>query len=314
MTAAVIAPEPIGLDLEMAAARLKQAALSAGSGDPGRSIVETRALQLVERAWWHEDMPALAAREERSVPFRHRTVAVYRLVPPGGSAGAPLVYIHGGGWRFGATALDEGFLRKLAVESSRTIVSIDYTLAPEERFPWPVEEIDAVLDAVPDWLGPDGSYAIGGCSAGANLGLAVALRRRDRGARLPERMVLFYGVYDCDLDTASYHRFGGSEYGLGRDRMAEHWAQYVPDPARRTDPLASPLHADLAGLPPAFLAAAGADPLYDETIAMAARLSAAGVPAALKEYPGVCHGFVHLSRMVGLARQAIADAAAFLKE
>ncbi|MBC8158349.1 MAG: alpha/beta hydrolase fold domain-containing protein, partial [Alphaproteobacteria bacterium] len=118
---------------------------------------------------------------------------------------------------------------------------------------------------------------------------------------------------DRDFDTASYHAFGGGAFGLTRDDMMAYWRAYIPDDVDPTNPRASVLRADLRGLPPTHLCAAGVDVLRDETLDMNERMTAAGVATELKRYPGVCHGFAGLGRMVDASDAAVANAAAFAR-
>lgn len=144
--------------------------------------------------------------------------------------------------------------------------------------------------------------------------MAAALARRDRGKPSTLGLLLFYGVYGADLDTASYRRFGDGRFGLSRERMANFFALYDAAGARDSDALITPLLADMAGLPPTWLLAAGLDVLRDDTLALHGRLVAAGVPATLRFEPRVVHGFINRGRMVGAARRSLAAAGQFLSE
>ncbi|HCK83064.1 MAG TPA: esterase, partial [Hyphomonadaceae bacterium] len=153
--------------------------------------------------------------------------------------------------------------------------------APEVKFPAPVE--DCVAAAL--WaqeharaLRVDPSkIALGGASAGANLAMAATLMMRDGGLALPRFLLLLYGVYAMRTDTESYRLFGDGNYGLGAEALDFFMSLYLRDAADRANPLASPVLADLRGLPPAFVAIAGLDPLRDDSRALTHELRAAGV-------------------------------------
>jgi acetyl esterase len=154
--------------------------------------------------------------------------------------------------------------------------------------------------------------AVCGDSAGGNLAAAVSLLARDRDGPGLAFQVLVYPITDCDLDTPSY-RENAEGYLLTREGMRWYWEQYVPDPAERGQPLASPLRAaSVRGLPPALVITAEYDPLRDEGEAYADRLAAAGVPVALTRYPGMVHGFFRFTSTLDGARTAVAEVAAAL--
>jgi acetyl esterase len=230
-----------------------------------------------------------------------------------------LVYYHGGGWVIGNLDTGDSQCRMLANRAPAVVVSVDYRLAPEHRFPAAVEDCYAALEWVfrnADRLDVDPSrIAVGGGSAGGNLAAAVALMARDRGGPRLAYQVMFYPATNLrDLSTASHRDFANG-YGLTREHVEFFRDSYLPDVADRKNPYASPLLAEsLEGLPPAIVITAGFDVLRDEGIAYAERLEAAGVPAASVEYPSMIHGFVSMDRVFGEAVDAIDEAAAGLSE
>lgn len=261
----------------------------------------------------NEDPPALARVEDRTIPGPFGATRLRLYDPLASTTPRPaLIYFHGGGWVIGDLETEDRSLRQLALASGAAIVSVDYKLAPEHKFPKPVEDCAAAFTWIADHaaeLGLDPArLAVGGASAGANLALASTLLRRDRGDRCPCFMLLFYGVFGDGMETESYRLFGGGDYGLGHDAMAFFYSLYLNDPAQRTAPLVSPVLADLHGLPPVFLSVAGLDPLRDDSRLLASRLRTAKVPADIKEYPGVVHGFTLMGRMLDAANKALDDA------
>jgi acetyl esterase len=231
-----------------------------------------------------------------------------RLYRPDDGSRTTLVYLHGGGWVTGDLEYSDPLCRHLAAVASCTVLSVDYRLAPEHPFPTPLEDAYGALRWAAAELTDGGQLAVGGDSAGGALAAACALRARDDGLRLAGQL-LVYPVLDADFTRDSYTTNEGMV--LGPQEMAWFWDHYLPDPAARTHPLASPLQAaDLSGLPPTVLVVADLDPLRDEGLAYAARLSEAGLPVRLRRVPGLVHGFLRFSaRVDSAAAQAPAIAA-----
>lgn len=241
-----------------------------------------------------------------------------RWYDPDGRPQAPLLlYLHGGGWVVGDLEIEDRALRMLALASGAKIVSLDYRLAPEHPFPAAIEDTVAACG----WLrehaqelgGSTRALALGGASAGANIALAAALRLRDEALPLPAQLVLFYGVYGADRNTESDRLFGTPEFSGPLANMELFYSLYAGSPEQRRDPLVAPLLADLKGLPPTFLNAAGIDPLRDDSRQLRDRLQQSGVPVSYVEYPGVVHGFTQFTLTSTTARKALADAGAAIR-
>ncbi|HEY4096571.1 MAG TPA: alpha/beta hydrolase [Baekduia sp.] len=238
-------------------------------------------------------------------------------VPDGAPAGgALLVYFHGGGWVQGSVATHDPACRLLAHLSGVRVLSVDYRLAPEH--PYPAAADDAVAAyawaaSAGERLGIDPArIAVGGDSAGGNLAAVVAQAARDDAA-LPDAafQLLIYPAVDLAGKAESVRTFA-SGFLLTEAGMDWYVDKYVPDPSRRSEPRASPLRAaDLAGLPPAYLATCVPDPLRDEGEAYAARLREAGVAVSLQRHHQL-HGFVNTSAIPssGQALAVIAGALA----
>ena len=226
--------------------------------------------------------------------------------PPG-----VVVYYHGGGWVMGSVDDWDAACRALAVGSGCTLVSVDYRLAPEHRFP---AAADDAYDAVSWVSSPDGPadgrpLVIAGDSAGGNLAAVTALRARDVSAPALALQMLVYPVTDYDLDRSSYHVYNGTEFILNRRDVSWFWDQYAPDASARANPYASPLRAgSLAGLPPVYLVTAEHDPLRDEGFAYADRLRAARVPVEHRHFGSQIHGFFTRVNMLDDADKAMHDA------
>ena len=229
---------------------------------------------------------------------------------------AALLFIHGGGWVAGDLDTNERTLRLLALESGLRILSIDYPLSPEAKFPVALD----VCTAVARWARTEGHewgldpdrLGLGGDSAGGNLALATAMDLRDAREDWLRYLLLVYPALSPSGDTPSYRTFGTGDYGIGLQGMRFFWNSYLNSEADHANPRAAPLLAGKNGLPPTCLLTAGLDPLTDECLTLARQLESAGVPLQHHHYDGVIHGFFSMSRMLDAGARAVADAAAFL--
>jgi len=249
-----------------------------------------------------------------------------RVLVPAGHITALVVYYHGGGWVIGSIETHDHLARVLANRLQAAIVSVDYRLAPEHRFPTAVEDSWAALlwadERITEIAGGPVPLVVMGDSAGGNLAAVVARRARDAGAPQLANQVLVYPVTDADFDTAS-SLDPENQLLLTRDAMIWFWDHYAPDLADRKHPDASPLQAaDLSGLAPAIVLTAEHDPLRDEGEAYAERLGQAGVPVVHRRFAGQMHAFFtligvlpgsaegvdyvadHLGRQLAAAREA----------
>ncbi|MEZ0359768.1 alpha/beta hydrolase [Mycobacterium sp. SA01] len=227
-----------------------------------------------------------------------------------------LVYAHGGGFVFCDLDSHDGLCRNLANSTPAVVVSVEYRLAPEHRWPTAAEDVFAATrwaaSHAAELGGDPGRIAVGGDSAGGNLAAVTAVMARDRDSVAIAAQLLLYPVIAADFDTESYRRYGRGYYNP-RPALQWYWDQYVPAVEDRQHPYASPLQADLTGLPPAVVVVAGHDPLRDEGNAYADALTAAGVPTTRCSYDGGIHGFMTMP-MLDLAHQARRDAARSLGE
>jgi acetyl esterase len=220
-------------------------------------------------------------------------VRIYRPDRPG--ALPVLVYAHGGGFVFCDLDSHDGLCRDFANRLAAVVVSVDYRLAPEN--PWPTAAYDFAAAAHwasdnADAIGGDARrLAVGGDSAGGNLAAVAAVMSRDRGGPPIAAQLLIYPVIAADFDNDSYRLFGKGFYNP-KPALQWYWDQYVPAPDDREHPYASPLRADLVGLPPAIVVVAGHDPLRDECLAYADALEAAGVVTVRCRFDGGIHGFM----------------------
>jgi acetyl esterase len=228
-----------------------------------------------------------------------------------------LLYMHGGGWVVGDLDSHDSTCRALAVRTGCLVLSVDYRLAPEHRFPAAVEDGWATLEWLHDnaaSIGVDPNrLAVGGDSSGGNLAAVLARWSRDRGGPRIAAQVLIYPVIDFNLESPSY-RAMGSGFGLTRDSMRWYWEQYLADPGDGASPDASPLRAgNLKDLAPALVITCAFDPLESEGSAYAAALSAAGVPVEHIHEKDMIHGYIRMAGVIGRARKSWDDCARFLR-
>lgn len=229
-----------------------------------------------------------------------------------------LVYAHGGGWVLNDLDTHDHVCRALANAAECAVVSVDYRLAPEHKFPAAAEDVYAAIDWVATHAASIGAdrkrIAIGGDSSGGNLAAVAALMSRDRGGPALRYQLLVYPITDYSFDTRSYQEFAEGYY-LTRDNMIWFWQHYLADEADGAHPYASPLRAaDLSSLPPALVITAQYDPLRDEGEAYARRLSEAGVEVALRRYEGMIHAFFGNAPKLDAGKEAIQEAACHLKQ
>jgi acetyl esterase len=226
-------------------------------------------------------------------------------VPDGAPRPAPaLVYFHGGGWVVCDLDTHDGLCARLARDGQCRVISVDYRLAPEHRFPTAVEDACAAVAWVRDnaeRLGVDPArIAVAGDSAGGNLSAVVARRMRDAVAF----QVLLYPAVDATRSCPS-HDSMGERYFLSQENIDWYLGHYVPKGGDLKHPDLSPLFAeDLAGLPPALVITAGFDPLRDEADAYAQRLREAGVQVEYREHESLIHGFLLMYEAIPAAARA----------
>ena len=237
------------------------------------------------------------------IPFRRYSNTPDQALPA-------LLYLHGGGWVVGDLDSHDSTCRAIARRAGCAVVSLDYRLAPEHRFPAAVDDAWAALT----WLAErERRIAVGGDSSGGNLAAVVARRARERGGPAVAAQVLIYPVIDCDMQTPSYQS-AATGYGLTRDSMRWYWDQYLPDESARTTPDASPLRArDLSGLPPALILTCELDPLASEGVAYVTALKDAGVRVEHIHEPDMIHGYIRMAGVISRARKSWDDIAGFLR-
>jgi acetyl esterase len=280
--------------------------LEARRDDPPRSslsIGQTR--ELMRRANALAGPPAALPRVEDfaihgRIPARQYWPALEPRLPL-------VVYFHGGRFFSGDLESHDALCRSIALASGRRVLAIDYRLAPEHRFPC---AIDDACEAVAWALEQQVAVAVAGDSAGANLAAGAAIAHRRAGLKA---QLLVYPMIDATCRSRTYDEFAAG-YGPGATDMRRGWQEYLPPGADPRDPRVSPLFAtDVTGVAPAQILLAEYDTLRDEGEEYARKLEVCGAPVMCKRYPGTIHGFFAMGGIVGAARRAMDDAAAFLR-
>ena len=260
--------------------------------------------------------PNLALVRDLVAPTPNARIPVRAYVPRNQTDLPLLVYFHGGGWVVGDLDIADWLCRSIALAADCVVFSVDYRLAPENKFPTPVEDCYWAMK----WVTETGieryadlrRVAVGGDSAGGNLAAAVCLMARDRREPSISFQLLICPVTNHCFDTESYRKYADG-YLLTLKDMEWFWNHYLRDQKDGQNPYASPLLGDLRYLPPALIMTAEFDPLRDEGEAYAERLLQAGVPARIVRYDSMIHNwtdFAHLKQTT----MAIEDAAIELRK
>ncbi|MDH3680223.1 MAG: alpha/beta hydrolase [Acidimicrobiia bacterium] len=259
----------------------------------------------------------VADQSDRTIPGPAGEIPMRVYTPEGDGPFPALVYFHGGGWVLGDLDGVNAICRTVAARAECVVASVDYRLAPEHKYPAPLDDCFAAAQWVAEQgteLGVDTSrIAVGGDSAGGNLAAAVALRARESGGPELAMQLLVYPVTDLSFGTGSYDE-NGDGYLLTTDMMKWFWDLYLNDASEGESHLVSPLRADdLSGLPPAVVLTAEYDPLRDEGEAYADRLREAGVAVTHERFDSQIHAFWQMMAVFPAASEAADLAAAELR-
>ncbi|HVI67329.1 MAG TPA: alpha/beta hydrolase [Bradyrhizobium sp.] len=280
---------------------------------------EAREYYMQARLVANPEPPELLSAEPLAIPAPHGRIPARIYTPKklrkADGLAPGLVFFHGGGWVIGNLETHDVVCRKLAHEGEMIVMSVDYRLAPEHRFPAAVE--DAVtatkwVAANAKGLGIDASrLVVGGDSAGGNLAAVVSLHARENGPKLAGQLL----VYPATDFSRKHPSHSEPETSILLTHTVVTWFMnnYLGD-ADINDWRASPARArTLADLPPAYVLTAGADPLRDEGDEYAARLKEAGVAVTYRHFPGQFHGFFTMGKLLNQANIAVGEIATWLK-
>jgi acetyl esterase len=284
-------------------------------------VAQARALYRDRRTFTQPEPPTVASVRDLEARGPAGPIPLRSYRPAGSNADTVLpvlVYYHGGGWVIGDLDTHDTLCRQLANLSGCAVIAVDYRMGPGHRFPAAVDDSIAATRWVRANAGalkvdPE-RLAVGGDSAGGNLAAVVALAARDSGDLPIAFQLLIYPATDQRRGAPS-HTSNGEGYLLTRDTISWFHDHYIADAAQDLDWRASPLlHADHARLPPAFVLIAGYDPLRDEGLQYAQKLSEAGNRAALVNFERQIHGFILMGRVIDEANVAVQLCAAQLKQ
>jgi acetyl esterase len=311
---------PVVLDPDAAAVF---AAFQAANRPPYESVSPTvaREFYLAGRPVSNPEPPELESAGPLSIPAAHGAIPARIYTPKSlrkSNGLAPcLVFFHGGGWVIGDLDSHDVVCRKLAHEAEMLVVSVDYRLAPEHKFPSAADDAIAAtkwVAANAKSLGIDtAQILVGGDSAGGNLAAVVALAARDGDGPKLAGQVLIYPATDFAMSHPSHSE---PETSILLTHSVIKWFcnHYLNGAADIDHWKASPARAKtLAGLPPSYVLTAGADPLRDEGAEYAARLKRDGVPMTYRHFPGQFHGFFTMGKLLQQANVALSEIAGWLK-
>ncbi|MDR0489076.1 MAG: acetyl esterase [Propionibacteriaceae bacterium] len=302
---------------DMQAVIQKSAELAPDAYDVNAGLDSMRTAYSKERAYWNEGGPevpytdAVITTSQGDVPVRFHT--------PTHEVSPAIIYIHGGGFILGGLDTHDRIMRILADQTGATVVGVDYSLSPEAKHPRALREcveLAQYLHTHGSKHGIDGdSISFAGDSGGAFLSLAsyLYLKNEVDGARYIQALILYYGLYGL-RDSVSRRLMGGTWDGLTEEDLAYYMDSYLADPADARSPYVDCLSADLSTVPPCFIAAAEYDPLIDDSAALAAVLSKHGLHHRYVVYAGVLHAFLHNSRHLDTAMDALVDGAQFFRD
>ena len=256
--------------------------------------------------------------EDRLIPGPLGDIKI-RIYRPDLAGGHPVIaFFHGSGFVICSIDTHDGLCRQLCMRAEAVVVSVDYALAPERKFPAAPDDCLAAAswaaDHAREFGGDPARLALAGDSAGGNLAIVTALRIRDAGGPAIKAQLLMYPVTDYHTPGTPSYVERATGFGLSADAMKYFFAHYLNDASEGAHPHVSPLRApSLAGLPPAYVMTAEYDPLRDEGERFAARLSAAGVETTLVRYGDVNHGFMSWVGLIDSSDRALDAACAWLK-
>lgn len=272
-------------------------------------IKSSKLLNVVEDIHMVEDLEIVGYKKEITI----------RIYSPNNKTSLPaLVYFHGGGWVIGSIDTHDALCRSFANEAECKVISVDYSLAPEHKFPVPVEDAYLATKWVSDHaseLGVDATrIAVGGDSAGANLAAVTCYLSNQRNSPKISHQLLFYPSTTFE-PTDSYHKFGEGYY-LTKESIKWFSEQYFSLLTENKTPIAAPMlipDEEAALLPPAYIVTAEYDPLCDGGAKYASKLTNAGVDTTYICYNGMIHGFMTMTAFLETGKTAIKESARYLK-
>ncbi len=318
------------INSQMRAVLAKEAELAGDPNDTSVGFEQMRVNYTLGRAFWNEGGPEMAAVCDTVFEVAGKEVAARIYYPTEEAVSAwdakrgaipAIVYAHGGGWVVGNLETHDRICRTLSRNSAAIVVAVDYHLAPEAKFPQPIIEVAEVAQRLHEKgaaFGIDGeALGIAGDSGGAHIALATTMYLRERKGEgsLIKSLLLFYGWFGL-ADSPSKRLLGGPWDGLTEKDWEFYLCLAFEDPdAALADPLANLFLNDLTrNMPACYIAAAKLDPLLDDSALLATICKENGVPCRYEVFEGVIHAFLHYTRMLDAANDALLHAATFYRE
>lgn len=273
-----------------------------------------------ERKFWNEDAPTLFRVFDKLIDGPHGSLPIRFYYPNDKDINSCIIFIHGGGFILGNSNTHDKMARNLSKYSNSVVVSIDYKLSPEYKFPVALEECAFVIEYLRKNASryelDSNSISLAGDSAGANLSLGTVLLLRDKLKDISfiKSLALFYGLFGLK-DSVSRRLLGGNWDGLNKEDLKYYETSYLNNEEESNHPYYDCLNADLSySIPPIYLAVAELDPLKDDSFALEAILKNHNVPCKLELFKGMLHSFLHYSKIVPEAKLAVVSGAKFLNE
>lgn len=261
-----------------------------------------------------EDWDGLFGGSAASIPMRADTlggVAVAWIAAEGADPERVFLYLHGGGYQVGSIASHADLVARISAASGATGLVVDYRLAPDHRFPAPIDDVLTVWAALAGRGFDVADIAMVGDSAGGNLALASAIALRERAAPGPLALVLLSPWTDLEARGASYETRAAAD-PIHQRKMILNMAGAYLDGADAASPLASPLNADLSGMPPMLIQVGDRETVLSDSEDLAAAAVRAGVPVELQVWPEMIHVFQQFPDLLPQANEAVAAIGAFL--
>lgn len=318
------------LSPQMLAVLAKEDELAGDANDTGVGFEKMRENYVLGREYWTQGGPEPIRRSDERIDGPYGPISVRYYYPTDASVAAlgegkpetpVIVYAHGGGFVLGNLDTHDRIVRILAQKTGAVIVAVDYRLSPEYKYPSAVEEVAHVAEYLHEHgaeHGIDGDrISFAGDSGGAHLGVAATLFLRDRlgDCSFVKCLLLFYGWFGL-RDSMSMRLLGGPWDGL----TEKDWGFYMSLYAREETDLAEEPYANLflndmsTGMPACYIAAAEFDPLLDDSATLAAICGEYGIPFRFEIFEGVIHAFLHYTRMLDAANDALEHGATFFRE
>ena len=308
----------------MKAVLKKESELAGDANDTSAGFEKMRENYVLGRQYWVEGGPEMAEKADATVAGPHGAIPVRYYYPhtrTSGEASPAIVYAHGGGFVLGNLDTHDRICRVLAELAGVPVVAVDYRLSPEAKFPVAVEEVAAVASYLHEHgadHGIDGDrLAFAGDSGGAHLGLAATmwLRGEAGDSSFVKCLLLFYGWFGL-TDSSSMRLLGGPWDGLTEEDWKWYMDLYAEDPAAlQSNPYSNLFLNDLThDVPPCYIAAAEFDPLRDDSATLAAICEQYGTPVKHEVFKGTIHAFLHYTKMLDAANDALEHGATFYRE